>query len=102
LRLRVLRQRKYNTPQSAPEPETGGSMTYMPGTTCNYWATAQVGTCYNLDGSQSQYVTPGSVTASACASTVSAAQNGAAANLQATLGCLTSSPTAGCCTYSFQ
>lgn len=104
LRLRTLRVRKYDLPdQSGTQPPSGGGMAPPPsGEACTYWATAEVRTCYNVDGSPSTIVRSGSVTAAACASTLTRAKTAAKANLATAIGCLSETATAGCCTYGYR
>lgn len=106
LRIRTLRVRKYEYADPTPTRNTdtgGGTNGQMPTTCSPYTAVAEATQCYNLDGTSSQYYSPGSMTGIGYGCSLSDAQTQAVRSLTTALGaCVTTSPSAGCCTYRFR
>jgi hypothetical protein len=72
-----------------------------PPNTCSVSALVMLGTCYNMDGSVSS-ILPSGISDTGCGSTESIAVGNGLFALEASVGCITSQPTAGCCTYTSQ
>jgi hypothetical protein len=95
--------RKYDFPDtSPPPPSTGGGM--LPPPSCDDYAfIARVNTCYNLDGSASQYVQSGSVTGTGWGCTETEAKTNARTSLSTALNmCVNTPKKNGCCTYTYE
>jgi len=84
---------------------TGSSTPPAPGPSeaCSYTASITNETCYNLDGTASQFLTPHTLQGIGCGATSANALGRAKVYLE-TQTCLTQEPNpkAGCCTYSSQ
>lgn len=96
LRLTIARAKhQVRASTTAAAPDTPES--------CKVWATAVNGTCYNLDGSISTILTPGTLSASACGPTLEAARANAKRELGSQM-CFTTTDEKkpGCCTVTFQ
>ena len=96
LRLVVLRAKHFL-------PSDSGSSNPPPQPTQKVCATVTNDICYNLDGSQSKYFQPNTVSATGCGSDMKAARDAAKSILMNQL-CLTTSQEhkGGCCTYKFK
>ena len=80
-------------------------LTWMPATmvACNVWVTATSDRCFNLDGTPSDFYTPGTLGARACGPTRELAERAARDGLSLR-NCLTTDEEArgGCCTVRFE
>lgn len=97
LRLTIARAKKRVQAQAAASPPPKQK------DDCIVWATVANGQCYNLDGTVSTILTPGTITASACGPTLEKARENAKLVLSSQM-CLTTTQEKkpGCCTFKFQ